>query len=90
MGQREVLEWFREKRLGGVDDFFSVKDLEASFTCSKLRRHINRLVLSGVLEVEYEGLWRRRFRIKKSYLADDDVSPCKVAANYGFQGFIHK
>ena len=79
MGQIEVYEYLKKRRLVEPLAFFSVKDIclgmkeagsEGSTYVGAVGLHCAKLEADGYLEVVYPGKknrWRRHFRLKKKY-----------------------
>lgn len=73
MGQNEVFEHLIRLRYTGDDDFKTAVEIHKSVDCANLnntRMSINRLYAYGYLEVEKEGLWLRKYRVKEKYCKD--------------------
>lgn len=79
MGQIEVFEYLKNKRLYGSTKFYSVAEIQRGLKeqgCSNgllhgVRGDVISLEWSGYLESEVKGSWRewrRCFRLKKKYL----------------------
>lgn len=73
MAQGDILMWLGKKRIGGDVSYFSpldvymgMKDIEAS--TGGVRLKLSQLFEFGFLDMEQEGLWRRKYRLKEKYL----------------------
>lgn len=70
MGQDEVYQFFRDKDVTHPGEYFGRVDVEKSLKekgiCTeKTRIQLNKLYAFGYLEIEIEGIWKRRYRLKK-------------------------
>ena len=79
MNQNVIFDWFKVKRMI-CDDFYSVKEVEAEAEKvgvykGSIRGMIIKLYAFGYLEVNNEGLWCRKFRLKSSLVCADFKSP---------------
>ena len=81
MGQVEVYELLKEKRINGDQRFFSRKNIEnmmklkgySNGMIENVRRNVISLEASGYLEIKMSGDfkdWRRLFRLKDKYIGD--------------------
>ena len=77
MGQSEIFEWLKDKRMKGNDTFFSVAEVEKGVGEHEHRadRKLQMLYAYGYLDCEAEPLvkgkmwhgWSKHYRCKKEY-----------------------
>lgn len=82
MNQNVVFDFFRDRWLSGDVNFLSIGEVEEALrdklNVCVVRSLVVKLYAWGYLDVEVEGVWRRRFRIKEKYVglaADGLKSP---------------
>ena len=73
MGQSDIMEWLRERRLMEDHRFFSPRDIEREMGARgvgviQCRRQLNKLYYFQFLEIRLDTLWNRRYRLKKKYI----------------------
>ena len=78
MGQVEIYEWLKDRRLSGDERFFSHKEIKAGMdelgqSTLRLRACLIQLESFGYVDTECSGKrnnWFRRFRIKDACIKD--------------------
>ncbi len=74
MGQDEIVNWLRQKRLEGDAGFHSVLDIKAGLRQSGLGNGFRiyeqcvQLWRFGILEIRREGLLIKGYRLRKKYV----------------------
>ena len=74
MGQSDIIDWLRDRRLRGGHRFFYRKELESAMSANGLsvlqcRQQLNKLYVYHYLEVRFDTAWTRRYRLKRKYIS---------------------
>lgn len=75
MGQVEIMDWLRERRVAGDDRFFSREQIENAMierglSVFRCRRQLNKLYVYHYLEIKLDGFWNRSYRLKRKYISE--------------------
>jgi hypothetical protein len=81
LGQSDILDWLRQRRLSGDHSYFTRKEIEQAMSSKGLkaynvRAQLNALYVYHYLDVDYDLDWpfNRRYRLKKKYCsAEEDL-----------------
>lgn len=79
MGQSDIIDFLRNKRLSGDDSYFSVHEISkglsnGSSLYHNVRKSLYNLVRMGIVETQASGdvfEWVRVFRLSDKYLEED-------------------
>lgn len=70
MSQAEIFTWLKNRLQMGEEKFWSPKEISSSLGINSRTANdkLGSLFRAGFIEIEQDGLWKRKYRLKRKYL----------------------